>query len=149
MASPEDAKSSASPASALLLPECNTTPTPYRLDTTAPAALAALLDTFHLMQPRVHPVLERCVQSIALGVNAVRFAGGFPERAQSAIRRVRRHLTKTHLTMTTDLWRWSWQMSRRKTPLSANTRLSQTNCASSLISRKVSAYPLRTTLRAY
>jgi hypothetical protein len=34
--------------------------------------------------------------------------------------------------MTMDLWQWSWQMDRRKTPISANTRLSQTNYGDSL-----------------
>jgi len=96
------------------------------------------------MQPHVRSVLGRCVQSIALAVNA----GGFLESAQRAIRRVRRHLTKTHLTMMTNLWRWSWQMGRRKPPILTNTRLSHTNCAASLMSRKISAYPPRTILNS-
>jgi len=80
-------------------------PTPHRLDTAAPAgpaALPALLDTFHSIQPHIRSVLERCGE----------------ESAQSTICRVRRHLTKIHL---------------------ANTRLSPTNCACSLMSRKNSA----------
>jgi len=71
--------------------------------TAGPAALAALLDTFHLMQPHIRSVLERCVQSIVLAVYARRITGSFLESAQSAIRREQRHLTKTHLTLTTDL----------------------------------------------
>jgi hypothetical protein len=91
-------------------------PTPHRLDTLPqPRWLPALLDTFHSIQPHIRSVLERCGQES--GQSTIRQVRR-QESAQSTICRVRRHLTKTHL---------------------ANTRLSPTNCACSLMSRKIPA----------